>query len=131
MNKAGIVVSTIYAGSNPVPPKYASQASPASQDRDGSFNGWFEYVECEFHGFTYSSSEVYSHRAIALAANPDILQPAIFKKSKFVGCNFNAGLYIPNPLDSWAVIRDCGNFPCTGLKNIMLKFEASTWSGDL
>ena len=32
-------------------------------------------------------------------------------------------MYIPKPLDSWAVIRDCGNFPCTGLYNVIIKFE--------
>lgn len=36
-------------------------------------------------------------------------------------------MYIPSPLQKWAVIRDCGNFPCTGLNNVLIKFHGTIW----
>lgn len=32
-------------------------------------------------------------------------------------------LYLDNPLDEWAQVAQCGDFPCTGRKNVLFKFE--------
>ena len=34
--------------------------------------------------------------------------------------------WIPEPLQAWSNPDDCGNFPCTALKNVVVKISGST-----
>jgi hypothetical protein len=37
--------------------------------------------------------------------------------------------YLFTPPNEWAVLDDCGQFPCTGPLNTLLRFESSTFAG--
>lgn len=37
--------------------------------------------------------------------------------------------YFYDPPKKWAIIKDCGNFPCTAPKNVLYTFEKSLYSG--
>ena len=53
---------------------------------------------------------------------------------KFTGSTFDsvsndAIAYLSDPNPGWAIIKDCGNFPCTGPENAVYKFEQNTFTG--
>jgi hypothetical protein len=36
-------------------------------------------------------------------------------------------VYIMDPIDAWATIDDCGEWPCTGPENVVVKFTGTTY----
>jgi hypothetical protein len=48
---------------------------------------------------------------------PDYSPRQEFYDTRFVNVEDDALVYIPNPAKGWANIKDCGNFPCTGIAN--------------
>ena len=52
-----------------------------------------------------------------------------FKDTKFIDVDAEALAYFLEPPEGWAVIADCGNFPCTGPKNTFFSFERTTFEG--
>ena len=60
---------------------------------------------------------------------PDYTPMLEFDNTKFVDIADNGFAYFSDPFEEWAVISDCGNFPCTGPKNILYDFRGSVWSG--
>jgi hypothetical protein len=54
--------------------------------------------------------------------------------AEFIDTEFNnvendAMAYIMDPSPGWANIADCGNYPCTAPKNVLLTFEGSIFNG--
>lgn len=49
----------------------------------------------------------------------------------FENVNHEAFAYLYDPPQAWAVIEDCGNFPCTAPDNAVFKFFNATATGDL
>ena len=47
--------------------------------------------------------------------------------SRFVNVNLSALIFIPDAPSEWAVVEDCGQWPCTGLSNIVYTFENSVF----
>ena len=39
--------------------------------------------------------------------------------------------YLYSPPLSWAVIDDCGNFPCTGPSNALIRIDGAQFTGTL
>jgi len=37
--------------------------------------------------------------------------------------------FFDDPPSKWAIIKDCGEFPCTAPNNILLSFTSTTYSG--
>jgi hypothetical protein len=38
--------------------------------------------------------------------------------------------WMMTPLEKWAIIKDCGEFPCTGPLNALFDFVGSVFEGD-
>lgn len=49
--------------------------------------------------------------------------------SKLHNVNFDAFAYLFTPPNEWSVVDDCGEFPCTGPLNALIKFEGATFTG--
>uniref|UniRef100_A0A7S3K910 Uncharacterized protein n=1 Tax=Euplotes crassus TaxID=5936 RepID=A0A7S3K910_EUPCR len=52
-----------------------------------------------------------------------------FVGTKFINVHDDAMTFISDPNPGWAVLKDCGIFPCTAPDNVVFKFEGSTFSG--
>lgn len=52
-----------------------------------------------------------------------------FKSCKFIDVGEKAFVNFNQPSSKWAVIDDCGEWPCTAPENIVLRFEDSDFSG--
>jgi hypothetical protein len=48
----------------------------------------------------------------------------------FDNCEWDSIATLIDPPNSWANIDDCGNFPCTAPKNVMLDFRNTKWVGN-
>lgn len=61
---------------------------------------------------------------------PDNVPVQQFKDTEFINCDTDAMVYFFEPPQKWAIIKDCGNFPCTGPKNTYFTFERTTFTGN-
>lgn len=52
-----------------------------------------------------------------------------FYDTQFVNCEDDAIAFFMEPPQKWAIIKDCGNWPCTAPKNTYFTFERSTFKG--
>jgi hypothetical protein len=50
--------------------------------------------------------------------------------STFVDFKIVALAYLEDPFTKWAIIAECGNFSCTGPKNIIINFNGLTGLND-
>jgi len=113
-----------------MPPKYMVFAKSHVQDRDAAFSGNSNFEHCKFYGFKADESGKAQTRAVSMPLAPDAVHPAYFSRAEFYNSDEKAMIHIPDPLDSWAEIKDCGNFPCTGLKNAIVNFCTTRWYGE-
>lgn len=51
-----------------------------------------------------------------------------FSETKFTNIDKDALVAFKTPPKAWAVIDDCGEFPCTGPLNVLYSFKKSTWT---
>lgn len=51
-----------------------------------------------------------------------------FSETKFTDIDKDALVAFKTPPQAWAVIDDCGEFPCTGPLNVLYSFKESTWT---
>ena len=68
--------------------------------------------------------------AIRVFANPDYIPYAEFLNPKFENLDIDSLVSIPDPPQSWANPKDCVDFTCTGLYNVVMRFEHSQFYGD-
>lgn len=52
-----------------------------------------------------------------------------FFDTKFVNCETDAIAYFMEPPQKWAIIKDCGAFPCTAPKNTIFSFKRTKFEG--
>ncbi len=55
----------------------------------------------------------------------DLVMKHIFRDTSIENVNNVNFMYLMDPPESWATIEDCGDFPCTGPKNVLLSFEGT------
>lgn len=54
-----------------------------------------------------------------------------FYDSKFIDNDVDAFAYLWEPPQSWAIIKDCGEWPCTGPYNTLFSFMNTTFEGKI
>jgi len=59
----------------------------------------------------------------------DKVPPHYFSQCKFKDVDDASLAYFEDPLESWANLDDCGQFPCTAPNNILLSFKGTTYEG--
>ena len=110
----------------PVFPQYKMKA-------DASFGGSTLYENIQFINFksgkTWCGSE---QRLFRLNPSNGDYYPVIKVTSpRFVNVAQEAIAFFYTPPNAWAVVDDCGNYPCTGPNNVLIHFERSIFSGDI
>jgi len=52
-----------------------------------------------------------------------------FHGTKFFNVESDALGYLFDPPKKWAIIKDCGEWPCTGPQNVLFSFKDTKFSG--
>jgi hypothetical protein len=61
---------------------------------------------------------------------PDYTPMLEFTDTTFIDVEESALAWLEDPHGAWAVIPDCGNFPCSGPKNVLYSLKGTTWEGE-
>jgi len=95
----------------------------------GSWGGRFESDGMDFYNFHPKTLCDAKQRAIALNKYAsDYIPVHEFKNSRFEGVTDAALAFFYKPPQGWSNISDCGEFPCTGPSNVVMKFTNSLGS---
>jgi hypothetical protein len=77
-----------------------------------------------------ASSNTKEQRALFInPSNSDHGPVNRFIDATFDNVAHSAMARLADPDPAWAIIKDCGNFPCTAPENVVFKFEGATFSG--
>lgn len=77
-----------------------------------------------------SCSSTTLHRVFGINSDASDGNPITYlDQVEFVNVNNDAVAYLFTPPQKWAIVRDCGQFPCTGPLNLALKFTNTIASG--
>lgn len=49
--------------------------------------------------------------------------------TKFVNVEAGAVIKLKDPDPAWAIIKDCGFWPCSGPENVLYSFKNTEWQG--
>ncbi len=63
--------------------------------------------------------------------NADYTPAVKITGARFENVDWDALAYFFIPPNAWAVVDDCGQFPCTGPNNVLIQFERSTFTGSI
>ena len=61
----------------------------------------------------------------------DYVPPSFYSGITFVNVDNSALVYLYSPPSGWAVVDDCGEFPCTAPSNGLMYFEKVKYLGDV
>lgn len=70
-----------------------------------------------------------NHAFQLMGGASDMIPIQKFYDTEFINCEEEAIGYFFDPPQKWAIIKDCGNFPCTGPKNVYYTFERTKFTG--
>ena len=97
----------------------------------GAMTGKARYKGVEFINYKSKKTECGSSQAaIRVFTNPDYTPYAEFINPKFENLDLDALVTIPDPPQGWANPEDCVEFTCTGLYNVVMRFEQAQFYGD-
>lgn len=65
-----------------------------------------------------------------VSSGSDVIPEHVFYGTTFIDCESEALGYFSKPPESWAIIKDCGEFPCTGPLNFMYSFYGNSFTGN-
>lgn len=111
------------------PPKRSPMPFKTFNMKVGHMFGRYELNRNKLVGYTKMTKEGTQQAAIGLVKHPDIASPSYFKDTQFIDCDQNSIDYMFTPDPKWAIIKDCGNWPCSGPLNAIHDFKRSTFSG--
>lgn len=63
--------------------------------------------------------------------NPDFIPFTMINKPKFINVERGAMAFFMMPMEKWAIIKDCGFFPCTGPLNLLYTVVGATFEGPM
>jgi len=98
---------------------------------NSSFGGRAEINNVEFIGFTSGETRCGAKQRIFFLnkSGSDFNNFVTCNSCQFTDIATEAMAYIYDPPDAWASIEDCGEWPCTGPENVVLKFKSASYSG--
>jgi hypothetical protein len=65
-----------------------------------------------------------------VGSGSDLVPVHEFYDTTFINCESDALGYFFEPPQSWAIIKDCGEFPCTGPLNTIYSFKNNSFIGN-
>ena len=96
----------------------------------GAMTGKATYRDVEFIGYSDRKTQCGSTQvAIRVWKNPDYIPYAEFLWPRFENVDKDALVAIPDPSPGWANPKDCVEFTCTGLYNVVMRFERANFVG--
>mmetsp|Transcript_8382 Transcript_8382/g.16636 ORF Transcript_8382/g.16636 Transcript_8382/m.16636 type:complete len:1637 (+) Transcript_8382:5150-10060(+) len=96
--------------------------SPSDVDKDPAFSGEFRYSNIYLGNF--KNSAICGSKQTALVSNPnspDFSVPQIFTNVLLDNVAEDSLFYMNDPKPGWANLDDCGEFPCTGPLNVLVR----------
>lgn len=97
----------------------------------GAMHGQIHYENVKFYDFKQTLESGSTTRMFTFMEHtPDFLPPTTFKNFQFIDSDQNALADLFDPPSKWAIIKDCGNFPCTAPHNTFIKFVNARWTGN-
>ncbi|TNV88211.1 hypothetical protein FGO68_gene8985 [Halteria grandinella] len=100
---------------------------------DGSFGGHTIYENITFKNYKEEYNWCGSDQRI-FRLNPfnsDYYPRTYLNNVRFHNVGQNALAYLFTPPNEWAVLDDCGQFPCTGPNNVLIWLDKVTYSGQI
>ena len=123
-DKFGFMLATAIGGAKPLHPTMKTLLPIHKIKSNASWGGRVEMYRVNFHNFLAETD--CGARQSVFGRNPtaaDYTPLHEFDQSRFTDVEDAAMAWFePSPM-KWAVIDDCGEWPCSGPENIMLKFE--------
>jgi hypothetical protein len=98
----------------------------------GSYGGIAQIDNVTFKNFNTGGKTACQGRQSIFARNEhasDKIPMHYFTNIKFEDVDTASMAFFEDPPSKWAIIKDCGEFPCTGPNNILLSFTTTTYSG--
>lgn len=112
--------------STPAWPQYKIKA-------DASFGGKTLYENIAFINFKSAKTFCGGDQKL-FRLNPtgaDYYPTVKLTSPRFENVDWDAMAYLYTPPNAWAVVDDCGEFPCTGPLNTLFMFEKATYNGTI
>lgn len=107
-----------------------SPLPPSKVKSIASFGTKVEIYDAQFFNFEPTTALGMRQRIFELVASASDLIPVHeFYDTTFTNVHSDAVGYFFEPPQSWAVIADCGEWPCTGPHNTLYSFKRSTFVG--
>jgi len=131
IDKTAVLIPYTSTSGKVVFPRSATAFPLWAPSSEASFYGKAEIFRVTFDRFQKATTQCGKKQTI-FAANPrgaDKHPPTFVSTSVFNNVHTDAFAYMFSPPIEWAVIDDCGYFPCTGPKNILAKFDGIQFSG--
>lgn len=86
----------------------------------------------EFYNFPDTTALGNGMQALVLLDTQSDYHPEYqFQDTKFVNVSSKSLAYMYTPPEEWAIITDCGDFPCTGPLNALFSFKDTVFEGDV
>lgn len=98
----------------------------------GAYGGIALIENVKFAKFDTGGRTKCQSRQSVFARNPyasDKIPMHKFKNCKFEDVDDSSMAFFTDPPPSWAIVKDCGAFPCTAPNNILASFTGTRFSG--
>ena len=93
----------------------------------GEFTGGSDYYRNELINFSSTTTRCGARQAAIVAPGDasNYIPFALFREMTFTNSDPDALFYIPSPDPGNVHVDHCGNFVCTGLYNVVMRFETT------
>lgn len=131
--KVGIETAVIMDGTEKGlhPPKRSPMPFHGTHHEEGYMWGHYEMKNNKLIGFTTSTKLGSQQYATGMQLTSDYLHPSFWDNNEFINCSQDAMGYMFTPPSKWAIVKDCGDFPCTGPLNALFSFKGTKFTGTL
>lgn len=98
--------------------------------KGGGWMGRSLHTGLHFKGFSGLTQQYKEQNGIFNPAAPDYINMLEFENTIFEDIDGGPGFtYFIEPPNKWANVADCGEFPCTGPKNMIMSFKKTKYIG--
>ena len=111
----------------------AASPRPISKIKSyGAYGGIAQIDNVTFKNFNKNGLTACASRQSIFARNPyasDKIPMHYLTNITFEDVDTKTMAFFDDPPSKWAIVKDCGAFPCTAPNNILLSFTTTTYSG--
>ena len=129
VEKMGLFPPVVTLRGKPIHPTNPDALPFDDPSSDASWGGRTILNRNEFIGF--KSRTAVGERSSIFGSSEfqaDYIPMLQFSDTKFTDVGKNAITNFKSPPQAWAVVDDCGSFPCTGPLNVLYSFKKSEWT---